>query len=407
MKLWIKLLIGILAGILAAFFLPIGEIGTKYINSFSLFSINLGRYIIFPLVFFSLAISVCKLRRERKLVKTALISITFIVLSTFFLVFIGVIVTLIFSPSRIPLIVETQTILNFTEQINPLPRLFPGNLFKVFTGNRDFLLPLYSLSFIIGIVVYKDREISEPTFNLFDSLSRVFFDINVYITKIMPILLAILSIKITVSIKNISDLSMFKDLILILTISSFIVIFLLYPLILFLMNKKQNPYKTIARAAAPVFTGAVSGDMFFSLSILTRTGKENMNISRKIGAFTFPLCAMFGRAGTALVTSISFLTILKSYSSLEITIYQIFWVILFSILISFALSSIPALGTYSALYILSSIYSQTHSGHTDSFLLIKPIVPILIGYSVMLDILTSVIITVLVNNAVNKFKMKT
>jgi len=399
MKLWISSVLAIIVGTLAALFIPFGESGQSLLLKYSELALNIGRYIVFPLVFFSLAIAVCKLRREKKLLKTLLFMMSYIIGSTILLVIIGVIFTLILSPTRIPLIVETQSVFNMADQTNSLMMIFPQNMFKVLTGSSNILLPLYFLSFILGMIFFKDREVSEPTFNLFDSLSRILYELNKVITNLTPLLLLGLSYSLIKTIKEIPDLSMFRDLLIILIITSVFILFIIYPLVLFLTDKKTNPYKSLYAVIIPLLTGLVSGDSFFSLSMLIRAGKENLKISRKIGALTFPFSSMFGKAGTALVTAISFLTILKSYSSLEITLYQIFWVILFSILVSFTLASIPSLGAYTALYMLSTIYSQSHTGHTDSYLLIKPIVPILIGFAVMIDIATSAIISILVSRS--------
>ncbi|MDA3809490.1 MAG: cation:dicarboxylase symporter family transporter [Spirochaetaceae bacterium] len=404
MKLWINTAIGILAGTLAALFIPFGLTSHSLIIKYSELAINIGRYIIFPLVFFSLAIAVCKLKREKKLLKTLFFSVIYIIGTTTLLVIIGVIITLIISPTRIPLIVETQTIFNLSDQVNTLMMIFPQNMFNVLTSNSNILLPLYFLSFLLGSLFYKDREISEPAFNLFDSLSRILYELNKIITNIIPLLLAGMAYNLISSLKVQTDLSMFKDLFVILIISSIVILFIVYPLILFISDKKKNPYKTLYALTGTLLTGLISGDSFFSLSMLTRESKENLKLSRKIGALTQPLSAMFGKAGTAMVTSISFLTILKSYSSLEITLYQIFWVILFSILISFTLASIPALGAYTALYMLSTMYSQTHTGHTDSYLLIKPIVPILIGFAVLIDVATSALVAILVSKSTSSIK---
>lgn len=404
MKLWMTTVLGILAGTLAALFIPFGETGHALLLDYAELALNIGRYIVFPLVFFSMAIAVCKLRREKILMKTLLFSAFFTIGSTFLLVLFGVVITLIFSPTRIPLIVETQTMFNLTEQSNSLLSIFPQNLFTVFTESSNVVLPLCFLSFILGITFYKDKEIAEPAFNIFDSLSRIFYEINITITRITPVLLAGLAYSLVSSVKEIADISMFSDLLLIVLVSSLFILFFIYPLVLFIVDKKTNPYKTLYKVIIPLLTGLISGDSFFSLSNMTRSGKENLKISRKVGALTFPLTAMFGKAGTAMITSISFLTILKSYSSLEITLYQIFWVILFSILVSFSLASIPTLGTYTALYMLSNIYSQSHTGHTDSYLLIKPIVPILIGFSVMIDIATSALVSIIVDKVANKPK---
>lgn len=402
MKLWISAILAVIVGIVAALFLPIGETGQSLLLQYSELALNIGRYIIFPLVFFSMAIAVCKLRREKNLIRTVSYTAVYILGSTVFLVFLGIIITLIFSPTRIPMIVETQTIFNISDQAEMLKTIFPQNMFTVLTGSSNVILPLCFLSFILGIVMFKDREVSEPTFNLFDSVSRILYELNINIIRITPLLLAGLAYGFTLSVKNIPDITMFNDILLILIITSLLILLVIYPIILYFSEKTANPYKTMYSFILPFLAGFVSGDSFFTLSALIWSSKEKLNISRKVGAISLPLSAMFAKAGTALVTSVSFLTILKSYSSLEITLYQIFWVVLFSILISFTLASIPSMGAYTAVYMLSEIYSQARTGHTDSYLLIKPIVPILIGFAVLIDVATSALITVLVSRTTTK-----
>lgn len=397
MKLLISSLLAVFAGILSALFIPFGENAFLFLEDLSRLSINMGRYIIFPLVFFSLAIAVCKLRREKKLLQSLIYTILLLISATLVLVLIGVVVTMIVSPTRIPLIVETQSQLYLEGQRETIFSLFPRNLFTVFTGNSNILLPLYFLSFLLGFTMFKDKEVSEPTFNIFDSLSRILYEINIIITRLSPVFLAIISFTLVKSIKNISDLKMFNNLILILSLSVVIIILGIYPLVLYLTDKKKNPFRTLLSLLLPLLHGLISGDSFFTLSILTRTLKKDLNISRKTSAMVLPLGALFGKAGTALVTSTAFLTILKSYSSLEITLFQIFWVILFSFLVSFTLASFPAMGAYTAIYLLSEYYSRSHTGLTDSYLLLKPIVPILIGFAVLMDSATSAVTTILVS----------
>ncbi len=101
MKLWISSVLAILTGTLAALFIPFGDSAQTILLKYSGLAVNIGRYIIFPLVFFSLAIAVCKLRREKSLFRTMMFTAAYMISATFLLVLIGVIITLIFSPTRI------------------------------------------------------------------------------------------------------------------------------------------------------------------------------------------------------------------------------------------------------------------------------------------------------------------
>ncbi len=77
--------------------------------------------------------------------------------------------------------------------------------------------------------------------------------------------------------------------------------------------------------------------------LASRLSRENLGVPRKVGAVTLPLFAMFGRAGTALTSTIAFFIILKSYSSLEISLEQVLWTIFFAFVpqFCFALGARP------------------------------------------------------------------
>jgi aerobic C4-dicarboxylate transport protein len=109
-------------------------------------------------------------------------------------------------------------------------------------------------------------------------------------------------------------------------------------------------------------------------------------VPRRIGSAVYPLFAIFGRAGTAMVAAAGFLLVLKSYSSLEVSFLQALWTILFTILVSLALGSVPGLGAYVAISTLCGIYGR---GIQEGYLILKPIAPLLVSYGVILDVLAA------------------
>ena len=68
--------LGALTGLIAAYFVPLSQTTVQFITSVSNIVLDAGRYILFPLVFFSLPIAITKLRRNgtlrRVLFRTAL-----------------------------------------------------------------------------------------------------------------------------------------------------------------------------------------------------------------------------------------------------------------------------------------------------------------------------------------------
>ena len=69
MKIWIKILLGIIIGISLGLFIVPGSQGQEVIDYLAELMIRIGRYVVFPLVFFSLIIGSFELKREKKLLR--------------------------------------------------------------------------------------------------------------------------------------------------------------------------------------------------------------------------------------------------------------------------------------------------------------------------------------------------
>ena len=394
MKIWIKVAIGTIIGILLAVFLP------ETVNNKNLFAylfdliIHIGRYAIFPIVLFSLSMGVYELKREQVMGKIYLRIILYLILTTALLTVIGTFSVLAISPSRIPIIIEDETVYSLPHIKDILLQIFPKNLFQIFISSGNFLFPLYFFAFFLGMNFTFDKTITKPAVEFFDSMSRIFYHINSFIIEVISTGCIALSAHFLFQVREIQEIALFEQLILTLIINSAVIIFGLYPALLYFLGGRKNPYRWLYGIAAPAVIGFLSRDSYFSLSFLIKHGKENLGIPRKIGAAGFPFFAIFGRAGTAMVTSISFIIILKSYSSLGIEISHLLWTMSFAFLLSFLLGTVPGLGTFISLSILCTLYG---TGVEEGYLILKPIAPLLISFSVLLDVVTSAFSTYLVS----------
>ena len=90
----------------------------------------------------------------------------------------------------------------------------------------------------------------------------------------------------------------------------------------------------------------------------------------------------------------TFLLVLKSYSSLEITAVQIFMTFGFTLLISLTLGSVPGLGAFVALSMLCAVFGK---GLQEGYLILKPIAPLLISFGVLMDVVTSAFVSLLIS----------
>jgi aerobic C4-dicarboxylate transport protein len=171
------------------------------------------------------------------------------------------------------------------------------------------------------------------------------------------------------------------------------VAFGVFPGALYLLGIKENPYRWLYAALGPAIAGLFSGDHYVALGVLNKHGKESLGVPRMVGSAVYPLFGVLGRAGTAMVASVSFILVLRSYSNLEITFLQTLWVMLFSFLVSFVLGAAPGMGAFYGLFMLSSIYQR---GYQDGYLLMQAVAPLLVSFGAFLDVLSAAFASLLI-----------
>jgi len=403
MKVWLKLLLGAAIGVALGLFLPLpARTDSSLLLQINDFVLSLGRYALFPLVFFSTAVALNELHQDKQLWTVLGRSLLYMVLGTFLLVLVGALFILLFSPERIPITSRRETELIFRSWNDTLANLIPKNLFQILTGGADFLLPVYLLSFILGLHFPFDKGSTAPTVDLFDSLSRILYRLNSFITELLGFGMIVLAAAWLTQVRLIQDIQLYLQVFAVLSLATAFVLFVAGPAVLWFFGGRENPYKWIFGMLGAGLASFFSGDSFFGLGLATRLTRENLGVPRKVGAVALPLFAMFGRAGTALTSTIAFFIILKSYSSLEISIDQILWTVVFAFSLSFALPSVPGLGAYINLSLLCSFYGR---GLENGYLTLQPVLPILVSFSALLDVYVGSLATFLVARHANLQKV--
>jgi len=392
-KIWIKILIGTILGVLLGIFVPGAEKAVELFAFVNRLFIQIGRYVVFPLVFFALVAGTYELKREKKIFRVYGRTILYLLLAAVLLIIVGMVTVLVFSPERIPIIVEQEQAIQLPGLRETLLGLFPENLFQALVGSGSIMLPLVLFAFLLGVNLTFDLRVTSPVVQLTDSLNRIFYHINSLLCELFGLAMIVISAYFIMTIKQ-YELTLFKQMLIIIGIDAALIIFAIYPALLYFLGGRQNPYKWLYAVIAPALIAFFSGDNYLSVVMLAKHGKENLGVPRRVGSAVYPLFAIFGRAGTALVAGATFLLVLKSYSSLEITFVQVLWTLLFTLLISLTLGTVPGLGAYVALSTLCALYGR---GLQEGYLILRPIAPLLISFGVLLDVLTSAFVSFLVS----------
>ncbi len=387
MKIWVKYLIGLVLGIIAGIvFSNSSSAAVQAVKPYADIFIHIGRYSFYPLVFFSLTIGIHELLLNKKFFVIHRNTFLMIITAAFFTTIIGISITLLFSPERIPVLLEKKTVETIMPLSEQLFSIFPKNLFIIFSDNGNFILPTVFLALLLGVNLNFDKIVTKPVVQLFDSLNRIAYNINSLILEIMAPGMGFFSAYLFFTVSSIRQIALYKQLFLILFICTAFMIFLVFPAILYMIGFKEKPYKYLYAIAGAAIAGFLTGDNYLSSNVLIRHCHENLGISRQTGSVSVTLFAIFGRAGTALVSSVCFILMLKSYSSIDINFLQILYVALLIFLVSFTLCSVPGMGVMVLLTIVSTIYGH---GIEDGYLMFKPVLPLLLSFAVLVDVVTA------------------
>ncbi|MDR0555205.1 MAG: cation:dicarboxylase symporter family transporter [Treponema sp.] len=387
MKVWLKLLIGSVLGVVLGFLLPADTLKvTENVEWLAKLAIHIGRYAVVPLLIFSLTSAIYELRQDNHFWSLLFRSILAMAVSAVIVISAGIIAALIFPPARIPISNEKQLDPVSLVGWDNILELFPSNMFNALVTDGAFLLPVCVFAFFAGIGLSYDRNYSRQVITLIDSLSRFFYHIAAFFSEILGVLLIFLGAYWAIRYREALRSGVFLNLVVLLTAISGVLGFIILPLFLWLIRPKINPLAAVYGSLGPALAAFFSGDINFTLPVLLRHVKENLGVRRRANAVTLSLFAVFGRAGSAMVAAIAFIVIIKSYSSLGLTVADVIALGLRAWAISFLLIRHPGNGAYVALAVLCLNYGK---GFEAGYLNLKPLAFYMAAVGAFLDVMIS------------------
>lgn len=393
MKLWLRFLLGVIVGVGLGLYLPqSGGDTARFFSGISTIVINIGRYLLVPLVIFGGAAGTYELRQTRRVATAHGRAILYVLAATAGAIVLGTVSVLIISPSRIPPIFQEAVGRQFPSVFDLILRTFPRNLFRIFAEEGSFLLPFWVLGLLLGLGMNAEDEKS-PVFAFIDAVCRIFYRINKAVVDYLAVGLIAVGAAALLQLRDVADLEIYSQLLVTLVFNLILIIFGILPLILYFFGGRENPYVWLFGMTAPALAGAISGDSYFALPTLIRAVNENGGIRRRVAGSILPLAATLGRGGSAMVSAAAFVVVLRSYTALEITFLQVLWILGVSFSLSFLLGSVPGTAVPVALAAMSTAYGQ---GMEEVYLILQPIFLILISLGTLLDTVLAAFVVQLV-----------
>jgi aerobic C4-dicarboxylate transport protein len=384
MKVWVKLLIGSILGITLGLLAHENQRLIEVLVWLEQFVLRIGRYAVIPMLVFSLTIGIYELWQDRQFWPLVLKNCLMIAGVSILVIFMGVLVTLAFSPARIPILAEEQLELIRLDVTRNIKDLFPYNMFNALAGDGVYLFPVCVFAFFFGVGLSQKRSYSKPVIALVDSLSHIFYNIALFFIEILGFIMIVLSCYWTIRFREALQAEIYLDLILLLGIFAVVLGFGILPMLLYFVRPRVNPWVVLYGSLGPVIAAFFSGDINFSLPVLLSHAQDNLGVQRRSNAISLTLFNTFCRAGSAMAATVAFIVIFKSYSSLEITSAEILSISIRALAISFLLARHPGDGAYTALAVLCLGYGK---GFEAGYLILKPLAFYLVAVGAFLDVM--------------------
>ena len=394
MKLWMRILIGSVIGIVLGLYLPLaGGDSLIVMGRIAEIVISIGRYALFPLALFGVMIGVFELRADRIAGKVYGRAFLTILATSFSMVVVGTLVVLLLAPRRIPPIFQEALIPSLPAIPELLLSVFPKNLFAVFAQSGSYLLPITATAVLIGFVLHAEGGNAVPATDVADSSARIFYRLNSWVVEALAVGMIAIAAYYVMRLRSVSDLQLFVPLVLVISVIAGLFVLIVLPSIAFFLGGRYNPFAWLYALINPAIIAFFAGDSYFALGALIRVSKENFGVSRAVAAPTLTLSAIFAKSGSALVVAASFLTVLRSYTALEITVPQVLLVMLLSFSVSFLLGAVPGATVLVGLSVLARVFGR---GIDEIYLILLPALPILTGIAVLTDTVTAAFVSFMV-----------
>ena len=387
MKIWLKYLLAVAFGFILSLFLPLESPQAREVSEkLAMLVSSMGRYALYPTLFFSFAIGVYELRESRALLKTGLLAALIIVAATLLCAIVGAAFAAVFKLPRIPIFIEEALPTQGIGVWESIIALFPASAFEVLQDGA-FILPLCVFAGFIGTGCAVDKIGARPVISLFDSFARVMYAVMSFFVDMIAIGMIAISVYWLIEWREMLSRGFFFYFILVLLGCALFIGVALYPLLLKLTCGVKNPYKALYASIAPALMAFFSGDANAALPVIMRHVNESLGVRRRITAVVAPMFSVFSRPGTALTAIIGFVAILRSYSSLDVGIADIIRLAGVCAALSFFLARFPQGGAYILLAAVCAMYGR---GLEGAYLILRPAAFFIGSVACAIDALTAV-----------------
>ena len=331
--------------------------------------------------FVTIASGTASLRKNRLGGRTVRITIFWAVVTTLILSMLGVILA-----NGIPQIfpVSSSAGGNYTEVLSS----FTSSIDALDAGSiiGKFFLPLVFAAFILGAALTPSSDVIRPAYTVMNSFSEAVYRIQRTAAYFGAFYVYVAGTAFFLNIWQEKTAFVSPKPFVALALSVLLVIMVVLPLLYAIFTGfRKNPYGVVGRGLAGLLTAFLSSNIYASSLMGESLSRSNMGIQKRISSTATPLSILIARGGTAFVSTLTTVTLLKTLGA-EISTFALVILALTISGLSLVSSFFPgveiAVVSVSAIRFLNiNVYGAEAA--------IVALLPILNGFAIMIDVLIS------------------
>ena len=348
-QIFIALLLGIIAGICL---MKNADIATSYIKPLGTIFLNLIKWVVTPLVFFSIMAGVISMRDIRKVGSIGVKTIVYYLITTAFAITIGLILANLLK-GIFPVLQTSDLSYEASEPVNfmdTLVGIFPSNFLKPFVEANMLQIIVASILIGFALLLIKDKH-ANLEFRLVDILNDTFLKAMELIVKLSPIGVFCLICPV-VAENGPAVLGSLAKVLLVAFIG-----YILHAIIVYSIS-----VRTLAGLSPLKFFKGMLPAIMFAFSSASSVGSlpinmecaESLGADKDISSFVLPLGATINMDGTAIYQGVCAIFIASCFG-ISLTLPQMLSIILTATLASIGTAGVPGAGMVMLAMVLQSV----------------------------------------------------
>jgi len=339
MKPWIKIIIGLVLGVIAGLVL-----GSKVdiLERLGKAFIDLLKMLVGLIVFSSLVVGMCHISDPKTLGRIGGRTLLFYAVTTIIAITFGLLMVFVFKPGAGLGLSTPEGHLQSSQTLGLIDFLFaivPSNPFAAFAEGNILQIIVFSIFFAFAITLAGER--GKKVLGLLESVSEVMYSLTHFIMKLAPYgVFALIATAVgDIGLKVIYPLLKF---LLCNYIACLLQIFLVFCLALrYLIKLKVSPFfKGMKDAIVLAFTTSSSSA---TLPVSLECARYHLGLSPDISGFVLSLGSTINMNGAAIGQAISAIFIAQAYG-IEVTVVKVMILIFVSLVSAIGAAGIPGTG---------------------------------------------------------------